>query len=789
VLYLTTSADVWKAVQWTHYSMGRYAIHYRDETTNKPLAFSTYNASQLSLYYPAADSLLGMKDPGSGSTTTPVPTGTSPAGQWARSHQPSVGFMPYLMTGRYYFLEECQFAATANYLGTGGSYREGTSVFNSRVEATRGFAWDFRTLAQAACITPDSGDALRTEFINSIATNITFYRNAYANPNLNQFGFISNVYVGGDTDDRTGADGKHWMSVFMQEFATSAVGYAKDLMRGHMSGTVQGYWDAFFAFMAQSVTGRMGGAGATEWLYRSAAPYNLAIASADDINTMSAAAPYYASWGAAYDATYSGALPDNGSQGEAYAPNFAKAVGGNLGGGDFGTTSSGSTPSGYWGYMQPALAYVVRNESTPSLGTNGYMKQRNAPNWYLHKEAHDPRPVHSVLPRALPKWRRGVAVNQWVEISGSSMSNPASAPSSYQQIGGSNIPNRVNNWNGYAIDTRTNTLWGLGNGGHGDYFGNEVMKLDLTRDAPVWVEWLPPTPYTGGTEVPPVAASPRHLNDPTRLSGQHSYYNHMMLHRQDRVLRVYSGSVSSGAGTGFWDVDGFNVNCAQGASGSAAFDAVETFPKVYPDGTSMSHASGICKNPDTEEIYFFPAENGVVRKFTPASSGIGGSWASIGSLPALLNGTEAMTAYDSRRNRILVCGIRYSYDSNDMRFHYLDATNNTWSAELTSTMTGAAKATLIAMVAGGGMVYVPALDAYLVRRGRTSGAEVIKINASTWECSFLSVSGGSGIVQTNSLGWPAGYENVYHKWLFVPELRGVVYYPEYSSNLWFLRLY
>lgn len=396
-----------------------------------------------------------------------------------------------------------------------------------------------------------------------------------------------------------------------------------------------------------------------------------------------------------------------------------------------------------------------------------------------------------------PAWLAGLAPNTWTRINGSSMSN--TPPSVLQTVPSLIQPaaNRVNAWNGFALDSRSNTLWSLGNGGHGDYYGNEVMRLNLNANTPTWIEWLPSTRYNQAFDNASRPASPRVLAmycadagyvDKSRLTGQHSYYNHIMLERQNRVMRVYSGSVSSGPGTGFWDCDGFNVNCAQGASGSVAFDPEQTFPKVYPDGSAMLHAGGTCKDPDTEQIYFFPSENGTPRRFTPNASTPGGSWANLAALPAGLNGTEAMTAFDTQRKRVLVLGIQYPYDTNDIRAWALNTLTNTWSSELTGTMTGAAKATLIAARACGGMVYVPALDAYLVRLG-TAGSQVIKIDAATWAVTFLGVTGGTTIAATGNVGGPTLYENVYNKWLFVPSLRGCVYYPEYSSDLWFLRLY
>ena len=407
--------------------------------------------------------------------------------------------------------------------------------------------------------------------------------------------------------------------------------------------------------------------------------------------------------------------------------------------------------------------------------------------------------VHSVRPRgtsaqtpALPTWLAGVDVNEWVEITGSSMSN--TPPSSYQQFGGSAEACRVNNWNGFALDTRSNKVWGLGNGGHGDYFGNEVMVLDLNADAPEWVEWLAPTAYSAAFVTASYPASPRHYDNSARLTGQHSYFNHQMIEAHDRVVRVYSGSVSSGPGTGFSTMDGFDVTVAQGVNGT---DASFVYPVVDAGDTDPynfdTQGPATCKDPSTEAIYLFK-DSAACRKFTPSvggpdgSAGSGGSWSTIGSAPASgFTGYLAASAFDSSRGRILVASCAYPHASNDTRFWTFDTSDNSYTER---TLTGTPAADLVAASASPGMVYVPSLDAYLMRL-HGSGGTVYKINASTWAVTTISTTGGGSVPATAELAGDsyATYENVYSKWLYVPSLGVVMYYPQYTSNVWALRVH
>jgi hypothetical protein len=79
---------------------------------------------------------------------------------------------------------------------------------------------------------------------------------------------------------------------------------------------------------------------------------------------------------------------------------------------------------------------------------------------------------------------------------------------------------------------------------------------------------------------------------------------------------------------------------------------------------------------------------------------------------------------------------------------------------------------------GNGMVYDPWLDAYLVKRS-SSGGTVYRINAQTFAVDSLPTTGGGSI--------PGAVNGVYRRFLFAPQLGGVVYCPTYNGNLWFLR--
>ena len=109
VLYVTsTASSLWGAVQRNAYSAGRYGIHFRDETTQRPLRFSSYP----NLVVSGGSSIVGA---GSSTTNsyTPNSTGGFPP-VYGSTHHPSMGFMAYVLTGWMYHLETAQFVATAS---------------------------------------------------------------------------------------------------------------------------------------------------------------------------------------------------------------------------------------------------------------------------------------------------------------------------------------------------------------------------------------------------------------------------------------------------------------------------------------------------------------------------------------------------------------------------------------------------------------------------------------------------------------------------------------------------
>lgn len=368
VLYLTsTSPKAYDGLIVNAYGGGRYGIHFRDETTQRPLRFSSYPNLVV-----GEGSAISSSGASSTDSYTPLATGTSPAA-WASSHHPSLGFMAYLVTGRWYFMEEVQFVATLSYLKITDTMRLNAQGIIQSVDGantTRGAAWAIRSLAQAACATPDGDTALRNELLASLQANIDWNHARYvAQPN-NPYGWVEPY------SDYTGVgDGVYFEATWMQDFYTAAFGYAKAMEPAMPAASSQRLTE-FFAWKARSIVGRLGGGAPTDYLYADAAEYTIAVAPTDTPNFATGTGPWHANWGAIYADTLK-------------APNRGTAPG--LRGGDFPEATS------YWGNLQPAIAYAVQHQVLGAV--EAYQRMTSAANWQQLVSNFNDNPVWSVQPQ------------------------------------------------------------------------------------------------------------------------------------------------------------------------------------------------------------------------------------------------------------------------------------------------------------------------------------------------------------------------------------------------------
>ena len=159
-----------------------WSVHLRDEKTGYPVRTDNEANKAISTHMNLAN-----KAP------LPVPRCANNDGSLCKTpysndtaHQPSMAYLPYLVTGDYYYLEELHFWAATNPLETdpgNSGYGEGLV----RWQQLRGQAWSLRTLGHAAYVTPDQ-HPLKDYFTKQLDNNLNYYHATFVVANPNQLG-------------------------------------------------------------------------------------------------------------------------------------------------------------------------------------------------------------------------------------------------------------------------------------------------------------------------------------------------------------------------------------------------------------------------------------------------------------------------------------------------------------------------------------------------------------------------------------------------------------------------
>ena len=195
---------------------GSWSMHYRDEKTGQAIRTDNDTNKGITTHFN-----LRTRGP------LPVPRYVNDdlGHSWSpytndTAHQPSLAYLPYLITGDYYYLEELQFWASLNPLETDPS-NSGNGKGLVRWQQLRGQAWSLRTLGQAAYATPDA-DALKTYFTNQLNANLDFYNQTYVIGNPNKLG----AYDGSGEGAFNDADN---FAPWQDDFLTWTLGYMSEL--------------------------------------------------------------------------------------------------------------------------------------------------------------------------------------------------------------------------------------------------------------------------------------------------------------------------------------------------------------------------------------------------------------------------------------------------------------------------------------------------------------------------------------------------------------------------------
>lgn len=296
---------------------GSYSSHYRDRNTDNPVTLLDY--PEMTLLGRSTDTL-NVKT-GKFEAFPDCAAGASCAitTQDDMAHQPGFAYLPYLVTGDNFYLEELLFWAMYNSFSSNPWYRDHEKgLFNS--DQVRGQAWSMRTAAEAAYITPDA-HPLKKSVTSILNNNIDWYTANYAtNAAANKLGII--VYPG-DVENKPWAD----------DFFTAAIGHTVEL--GFSKATTLLTYKSIYPVSRMTAPN-------TCWI--DAAIY---VVNVRDTST----SPHYTSWEQVYRMNHTAEFNKLACNSAAMASSLGLMVG--------EMTGYATSPIGLPSDLQPALAYSV----------------------------------------------------------------------------------------------------------------------------------------------------------------------------------------------------------------------------------------------------------------------------------------------------------------------------------------------------------------------------------------------------------------------------------------------
>jgi len=289
-----------------------YTMHYRDKTTGNPVSIDDH---------PTLSEQFDNLPACGGSCGSPYAEDVG--------HSPLLGYMSYLVTGDYFYLEELQFWAVWTFLNINAEYRNYSDGL-WYTGSVRGQGWSYRTLGYTAYITPDS-HPLKAHFEDKIATNLANDIAKYVSPGGSHKTVFGTIFMG---------EGNDQYRTWMDDFFTWAVGNLVDL----------GYTAAqpLLEYKVKFPIGRMGEDASGAFCFQFASKYTHRVGPS--------AGEYYSSW----DQVAAASAKGNGACGSQALADWMSA---NLGDSYVINQITGyqSGTDGYYSNMQPALAMAAQS--------------------------------------------------------------------------------------------------------------------------------------------------------------------------------------------------------------------------------------------------------------------------------------------------------------------------------------------------------------------------------------------------------------------------------------------
>lgn len=312
---------------------------------------------------------------------------------------------------------------------------------------------------------------------------------------------------------------------------------------------------------------------------------------------------------------------------------------------------------------------------------------------------------------------------------------------------GTNAAYRMDAWNGYAL--KGTEVYSVRQGGHGDYFGNEVLRFNIASNAPSW------SMIKGSSPASVVTENSSRYTDGSPAA-VHGYHSQRYVSQRNWILSVGTTAMSRQGGT--------NGDCVVYDIASNTYLPRGTVPDMPP---MVLAEYGIWDDPATGDIY--QTAGYVINRWNQATN----TWSlNVAQVPDFYGFGAVCCTDTTRRRALLLAGDPAKRVPQLFTFATQTATSVAVSGDLS----------IVNSTGHYGMVYCPATDRFYAMTGGAGATGLYEIHPTTFAITAKATTGAANMPATAPTG-------VFTRFLYVAQLGGIVYFPRYSANAWFLRLH
>ena len=616
-LWVTSNADshAYQSVLANAKALNSYQIVWNDSATSLP----TLPANRPTWSYCGPGC-------GGGNTFFGGPLG------WDVAHHGSGGYLAYLLTGDYFYLDTMEDQAASCYL----IQNSGNGSGNNRAlgSQTRGVAWCLRTIGQLVGIGPAS-DTQVSGYQAWLAGLATILSNTAQQPGMNPLGYVYSYELATNAY----GTGVGTLAPWQEHFFTQSVAMVSDLEPFSNMTT----WLALRTYLDLAPVGIAGPSNTVgAFSFTQAGSYNLQVAPLPSTPI----GQWGPNWGAVWTTNYGAVAPDNTLHG-----------------------TSGSDPLnaciGIWGNFMPALAYAVDHGSagasaawTRFTGASNYSSINNctatvpadAGNW-------NDTPIWGIVPRAVISTppppttsvsvtapTTGATVSGTVSVIASASSSAGVAGVQFQ-LDSANLGAQVTtapystSWNTTTTTDGTHFLGAVARDSQGNLTASSSVSVTVSNTpggTPPTISAVASTPSTSGalviwaTDQP--ATSQVEYGPTTAYGGQSSLDSSLVTSHSVTLSGLSSSTIYQ-----------FRVHSTN-AGGNAAVSGNFNFTTLVQSGGGIPSALGWYQIPNT-----------TLAPNCPNDSSIQGSSGCAAVISAWGGGTA-----DTKRSRLLIWGGGHS---------------------------------------------------------------------------------------------------------------------------------